>query len=69
MTVAVGYVAHAVLAEGGGSEGVPAVAVDLGHDATAEGEGGERVVVREQDHGVDQLRQGPAVLLGLQEAL
>lgn len=45
------------------------VAVDLGRDAAAEREGGEGVVVCEEDDGVDQLRQGPAVLLGFQEAL
>ncbi len=69
VTVAVGYVADAVLAEGGGPESVSAVAVDLGRDAAAEGERGEGVVVCEEDHGVDQLGEGPAVFLGLQEAL
>lgn len=69
MTVAVGNVTDAVLAEGGGSESVPAIAVDLGRDAAAKGEGGEGVVVCEEDHGVDQLRKGPAVLLCLQKAL
>lgn len=58
-------VAHAVLAERGRSERVATVAVDLRRDAAAEGEGGEGVVVCEQNHGVDQLRQGPAVLLRL----
>lgn len=38
MAVAIGNVTDAVLAEGGGSESVPTVAVDLGHDAAAEGE-------------------------------
>lgn len=69
MAISVGDVADAVLAEGGGSESVPAVAVDLGHDAAAEGEGGEGVVVCEEHHGVDELRQRPAVLLRLQELL
>lgn len=53
MAVAVGNVADAVLAEGGGSESVSAVTVDLGCDAAAEGERGEGVVVCEEDHGVD----------------
>lgn len=53
VTVAIGYVAHAVLAKGRGSERVPTVAVDLGCDATAESERGEGMVVCEQDHGVD----------------
>lgn len=69
MPVAVGDVADAVLAERGGPERVAAVAVDLGHDAAAEGEGGEGVVVCEEDHGVDELRQGPAVLLSLHKLL
>lgn len=69
VAVAVGYVAHTVLANGGRSERVSAVAVDLWHDAAAKREGGEGVVVGEQDDAVDELCQGPAVLLGLQEAL
>lgn len=69
VAVAIGDVADAVLTEGGRPEGVPAVAVDLGHDAAAEREGGERVVVCEEDDGVDELCQGPAVLLGLQKLL
>lgn len=69
MAVAVRDVADAVLAEGGRPERVPAVAVDLGHDAAAEREGGERVVVCEEDDGMDELCQGPAVLLGLQKLL
>lgn len=69
MAVAVGNVTDAVLAEGGRSESVSTVAVDLGHDAAAKGERGEGVVVCEEDHGVNELRQGPAVLLGLQKAL
>lgn len=69
MVIAIGYVAHAVLAKGRGSECVPAIAVDLRCDAAAEGERGEGVVVCEQDHGVDQLCQGPAVFLCLQKAL
>lgn len=69
MPVAVGDVAGAVLAERGGPECVSAVAVDLGHDAAAEGEGGEGVVVCEEDHGVDELCQGPAVLLSLHKLL
>lgn len=69
MTIAIGNVTDAVLAEGGGSERVSAVAVNLGRDAAAEGERGEGVVVCEEDHGVDQLCEGPAVLLCLQKAL
>lgn len=69
VAVSVGDVADAVLAEGGRSEGVPAIAVDLGHDAATEGEGGEGVVVCEEHHGMDELRQRPAVLLRLQELL
>lgn len=53
MTVAIGDVADAELADGGGSESVSAVTVDLGRDAAAEGERGEGVVVCEEDHGVD----------------
>lgn len=53
VTVAIGYVAHAVLAKGRGSERVPTVAVDLGCDATAKSERGEGMVVCEQDHGMD----------------
>lgn len=53
MTIAVGNVTYAVLAEGGGSESVSAVAVNLRCDAAAEREGGEGVVVCEEDHGVD----------------
>lgn len=53
MTVAIGNVTDAVLAEGGRSESVPAVAVDLRRDAAAESEGSEGVVVCEEDHGVD----------------
>lgn len=69
VAVAIGDVTDAVLAEGGGSERVAAVAVDLGHDAAAEREGGEGVVVCEEDDGVDELRQRPAVLLRLQKVL
>lgn len=69
MAVAVGNVTDAVLAEGGGSESVSAVAVDLGHDAAAEGERGEGVVVCEEDDGVDELCKGPAVFLCLQKLL
>ena len=69
VTVAVGNVTDAVLAEGGWSERVSAFAVDLGRDAAAKGEGGEGVVVCEEDHGVDELCEGPAVLLRLQKAL
>ena len=69
MAIAIGDVTDAVLAEGGRSEGVAAVAVHLRHDAAAEGEGGEGVVVCEKDDGVDELCQGPAVLLGLQKLL
>lgn len=69
VTVAVGNVADAVLAEGGGSESVSTVAVDLRRDAAAEGERGEGVVVCEEDHGVDELCEGPAVFLCLQKAL
>lgn len=57
VTVAVGDVTDAVLAEGGRSESVSAIAVDLGHDAAAEGEGCEGVVVCEEDHSVNELRQ------------
>jgi len=53
MTVAIGNVTDAVLAEGGRSESVPAVAVDLRRDAAAESEWGKGVVVCEEDHGVD----------------
>ena len=52
MTVAIRNVTHTVLAEGGGSEGVPTVTVNLGRDAAAERERGEGVVVCEEDHGV-----------------
>lgn len=38
MAVAISNVTDAVLAERGGSESVPTVAVDLGRDATAKGE-------------------------------
>lgn len=69
MAVAVGNVTDTVLAEGGGSESVSAVAVDLGHDAAAEGERGEGVVVCEEDDGVDELCKGPAVFLCLQKLL
>lgn len=69
VAIAIGDVTGAVLAEGGRSECVPAVAVDLRHDAAAEREGGEGVVVCEKDDGVDELRQGPAVLLSLQKLL
>lgn len=69
VAVAIGDVTGAVLAEGGRSERVPAVAVDLRHDAAAEREGGEGVVVCEKDDGVDELCQGPAVLLSLQKLL
>jgi len=53
MAVAIGNVTDAVLADGGGSESVSAVAVDLGRDAAAECERGEGVVVCEENHGVD----------------
>lgn len=69
VAVAIGDVTDRVLAEGGRSERVPAVAVDLRHDAAAEREGGEGVVVCEEDDGVDELCQGPAVLLSLQKLL
>lgn len=69
MTVAVSNVTHTVLAKGGGSERVSAVTVDLRGDATAEGEGGQGVVVCEEDNSVDHLGQGPAVFLRLQKAL
>lgn len=69
VAIAVGDVTHAVLAEGGRPERVPAVAVDLRHDAAAEREGGQGVVVCEKDDGVDELGQGPAVLLRLQKLL
>lgn len=69
MAVAIGNVTDAVLAEGGGSESVSTVAVDLGHDAAAEGEWGEGVVVCEEDDGVDELCEGPAVFLCLQKLL
>jgi len=69
MTVAIGNVAHTVLAKRGGSECVSTIAVDLRCDAAAEGEGGEGVVVCEQDYSVDQLCQGPAVCLRLQKLL
>lgn len=69
MTVAIGNVTDAVLAEGGGSESVSAVAVDLGCDAAAEGERGEGVVVCEEDYGMDELCKGPAVFLCLKKAL
>lgn len=67
--VAVGNVADAVLAEGGRPEGVAAVAVQLRRYAAAECEGGEGVVVCEEDDGVDELGEGPAVRLRLQELL
>ena len=69
MTVAIGNVTDAVMAERGGSERVSAIAVDLGRDAATKGERGEGVVVCEEDHGVDELCERPAVLLGLQKAL
>lgn len=55
VTIAIGNVTDAVLAERGGSESVSAVAVDLRRDATAEGERGEGVVVCEEHHRVDEL--------------
>lgn len=67
--VAIGDVTDAVLAEGGGSERVSTIAVDLRTDTAAEGEGGQGVVVCDEDHGVDQLCQGPAVLLCLKKVL
>lgn len=69
VAVAVGDVADAVLAEGGRPERVSAVAVELRRDAAAEREGGEGVVVCEEDDGVDELGQGPAVRFRLQELL
>lgn len=69
MPVAVGDVADAVLAEGGRSEGVAAVAVQLRRDAAAERKGSEGVVVCEEDDGVDELSEGPAVRFRLQELL
>lgn len=69
VAVSIGDVTDAVLAEGGGSERVSPVAVDLRRDAAAERERGEGVVVCEEDHGVDELCEGPAVLLCFQKAL
>lgn len=69
MAVAISNVTDAVLAEGGGSESVPTVAVDLRRDATAEGERGEGVVVCEENDSVDELCEGPAVFLCLQKLL
>lgn len=69
MAIAVGNVADAVLAEGGGSERVPAIALELRRDAAAESERGEGVVVCEEDDDVDELCKGPAVFLRLQKSL
>lgn len=69
MAIAVGNVADAVLAEGRGPERVSAVALELRRDAAAESERGEGVVVCEEDDGVDELCQGPAVFLCLQKSL
>lgn len=69
MTIAIGNVTDAVLAERGGSKRVSAIAVDLGRDAATKGERGEGVVVCEEDHCVDELCERPAVLVGLQKAL
>lgn len=69
MAVAISNVTDAVLAEGGGSESMPTVAVNIGRDAAAEGERGEGVVVRQENDSVDELREGPAALLCLQKLL
>lgn len=69
VTVAVGNVTDAVVAEGRGSKCVSTIAGDLGRDAAAERERGKGVVVRKEDDGVDELCKGPAVLLRLQELL
>lgn len=69
VAVAVGDVADAVMAEGGRPERVSAVTLELRRDAAAEREGGEGVVVCEEDDDVDELGQGPAVRFRLQELL
>lgn len=53
MTVAISDVTNTVVTQGGGSEGVSAVTLNLRHDAAAKCEGGEGVVVCEEDHGMD----------------
>lgn len=69
VAVAIGDVADAVMAEGGRPERVSAIALELRRDAAAEREGGEGVVVCEEDDDVDELGQGPAVRFRLQELL
>lgn len=69
MVVAIGNVADTVLADRRGSECVSTITVDLRHDATAECERSKGVVVCEKDDSVDELCEGPAVLLCLQKLL
>ena len=65
-TVTVGNVAHTVAAEGRRPESVSSIGVDVRGDPTAKGKGGQRVVMCKQYYGMDQLSQGPAMLLRLQ---
>lgn len=67
--IAVRDVADAVVTDRRRSEGVATIAMDLRANSTAKREGGKSVIVREQNHSVDQLREGPAVRLSFQEAL
>lgn len=54
-TIAVGDVAHAVATDRRGSESVSAFGMNVRRDPTAEGERGQRMVVREQHDRMDQL--------------
>lgn len=69
MAVAISNVADTVLADRRGSECVSTITMDLRHDAAAECERSKGVVVCEKDDSVDELCEGPAVLLCLQMLL
>lgn len=62
-------IAYAIVTDRRGPEGVTPFAVDLRADSTTEGEGSKGVVVCKENDGMDQLRQGPAVLFSLQKLL
>jgi len=67
--VAICNIAYAVVTDGRGPEGVTPFAVDLRADSTTEREGSKGVVVCKENHRMDQLCQGPAVLFSLQKLL
>lgn len=67
--IAIGNVTDAVVTNRRRSEGVATVTMNFRANSTAKREWGKRMIVCEQNHGMDQLRQGPAVLLRFQKAL